>query len=275
MLRWIMATRTDRRVWSRWLQLSLVGATFIAFAPAALNSAEPKPTEQGEASPAVPLHERADYCVNSPDILHVHVRASDSTKQSLLHGINGTKLVDPGCTLKLNERFGLVRADGETCQKIEEAIVAKVAQEVGPVTAHVYVESQYSKVYYIITPGGPGNGDSIHRIPVVTGEQTVSEALNEAKDLGDLTNTRVWIARPTVGTSGVDTILKVDLAAINAGDRNTDHRIQPGDRIFITKAVSLGQILLRMLLQPESIVVRPPTDVGPPQAANFLPLRSL
>lgn len=179
--------------------------------------------------PAVPqlLHERDDYTVEPPDIVMVSVKLPSRDEEVRLRGVNGEHLVSPDGAINLGERFGMIPAAGLTPQEIQQKVQQCLAAEAKDYDVTISVAEQNSKVYYIIVQF-EGSGDTVMRMPLVTGEEDVSHALQHVKE-ADLQGKQIWIARPT--PSGGDTILPVNGDSAQHGW--TMHRLQPGDRIFI------------------------------------------
>jgi hypothetical protein len=173
------------------------------------------------------LHERDDYTVAPPDILMVDVRLPDRDEEVRLRGVNGEHLVSPDGDIDLGERFGIIPAAGLTPQEIQRQVQQRLAEEAQNYDVTISVVEQNSKFYYIIVQV-PGAGDTVMRMPLVTGEEDVANALQHVKDT-DLHGKHIWIARPTAG--GDDIILPVSSGAEASGW--TMHRLEPGDRIFI------------------------------------------
>lgn len=214
------------------------------FVPAAAASPTPPPAGQPDAASAAPaaadalivtpqtpelqlLHERDDYTVAPPDILMVDVKLPDRDEEVRLRGVNGEHLVSPDGAIDLGERFGIIPAAGLTPQEIQRQVQQRLAEEAQNYDVTISVVEQNSKFYYIIVQV-PGSGDTVMRMPLVTGDEDVSHALQHVKDT-DLRGKRIWIARPTAG--GDDIILPVSSGAEASGW--TMHRLEPGDRIFI------------------------------------------
>lgn len=178
------------------------------------------------------LHERPEYTIESPDVLHVSVKLPSRELEAELRAVNGEHLVSPDGHIHLGERFGIVPAAGLTVEEIRSKVQERLAAEMADCEVTIAVQAQNSRVYYIIVEDGQG-AQNVRRMPL-TGRETVADALAGA-NLGDLSGKRVHIARPTAGATE-DTILPVDASDFEVPTDN--QRLQPGDRIFIAPADS-------------------------------------
>lgn len=194
----------------------------------------PPPTAPLTVGPEVAetklLHEREDYTVAPPDIVSVSVKLPSREEEVRLRGVNGEHLVSPDGDIDLGARFGIIPAAGLTPQEIQSQVQQRLAAEAQDYDVTISVVEQNSKFYYIIVQGD-GSGDTVMRMPLVTGEEDVSDALQHVKD-ADLKGKRIWISRPLAGND--DVILQVNADASQVGW--THHRILSGDRIFIASA---------------------------------------
>ena len=85
-------------------------------------------------------------------------------------------------------------------------------------------------VFYIITEGA-GLGDSVRFVPC-TGQETVLDAVGAVNGFSQVSNSKIWIARPSPTDHGKSTILTIDWEAISKrGINATNYTLMPGDRL--------------------------------------------
>jgi polysaccharide export outer membrane protein len=118
----------------------------------------------------------------------------------------------------------------------------------------VEVIAYQSKVYYVITQGAE-MGDNVHRF-LVTGNETVLDAIAQVNGLSQLSSTKIWVARPAPAGFGCQQILPVDWQAISAGGETaTNYQLMPGDRIYIAadKMLTASNFLGKVISPVERI----------------------
>ncbi|MEX0978304.1 MAG: M56 family metallopeptidase [Pirellulales bacterium] len=149
-----------------------------------------------------------------------------------LQPITGEHLVGPDGTVNLGS-YGRVNVAGMTLDQAKAAIDDHLARSLDNPDVSVSVFAYNSKVYYVITEGAK-EGDTVARFPI-TGSETVLDALTQVNGLGDLSTKRIWIARPTPGSAGIDTVLQVNWHEITKGAATaSNYQLLPGDRVFVS-----------------------------------------
>ncbi len=89
-------------------------------------------------------------------------------------------------------------------------------------------------VFYIITEGA-GLGDSVRTVPC-TGKETVLSAVGAVNGISQVSNAKIWIARPAPDNRDKSTILVVDWEAISKrGINTTNYTLKPGDRLVFAE----------------------------------------
>ena len=151
-----------------------------------------------------------------------------------LNRTTGNHLVEPDGYVTLGDENGYTRVyvSGLTVREITEAIESALPQcKKGSVSVSVYAYN--SKEYYVIfREEGPAQ---VYSFPC-TGNETVLKAIANVNGLlqQPFSPKHVWITRPMAATPNQPQILLVDWLAVSAyGDPQTNHRILPGDRLFI------------------------------------------
>ena len=150
-----------------------------------------------------------------------------------LHGVDGKHLVSPDGKLDLG-RFGTVAVGGMTTDEIREAIEKKLSDRLDKPRVYVDVAVSNSRAFYIIFTDAK-TGDSVTRVALKS-RTTVLDALASAiyPHPINLGRAEIRISRPTSdGLSSQQ--LSVDWNAITQSDDHaTNHRLLPGDRIFVS-----------------------------------------
>jgi polysaccharide biosynthesis/export protein len=147
--------------------------------------------------------------------------------------ISGEHLVSPDGTVNLGT-YGSVYISGMTVEEAKRAVEEHLAEFLEHPQISMSVFAYNSHVYYVITEGA-GSGDLLGRFPI-TGNETVLDALAQVNGLSRLSSKNIWIARPTPGNAGCDTILPVNWTEITKGAATaTNYQVLPGDRIFIAE----------------------------------------
>jgi len=122
--------------------------------------------------------------------------------------------------------------NGLTVKEITEAIEQAFPKcEKGSISVSIFAYN--SKEYYVILQGaGP---DQVYSFPC-TSKSTVLEAIANVNGLQSFSTGRMWIVRP-IANADKPLILPVDWNAIATyGAPQTNHRILPGDRVFVEAA---------------------------------------
>jgi len=147
--------------------------------------------------------------------------------------VSGQYFVGPDGTVNLRQ-YGVVQVAGLTVTEARLVLQKHLAQYVDSPQLSVEVVGYNSKAYYVITQGA-GLGDNLHRF-LMTGNETVLDALSQVNGLSQLSSTQIWIARPTPGNAACQQVLPVDWVAISQdGSTATNYQILPGDRVFIAQ----------------------------------------
>ncbi len=168
------------------------------------------------------------HTLRSPSVV---VRIADTLHRK---HIAGEHSIAPDGYVNLGQ-FGQVHISGMTIDEARQAIEKHLSKRFEEASIIVKLLVQNSKVYYVITQGA-GVGDNIVRVPV-TGNETVLDALTQAKGLSRFSSKRIWIARPTADADEDFRVLPVKIADILAGaGEETNYQVRPGDRIFIEGA---------------------------------------
>jgi polysaccharide export outer membrane protein len=129
--------------------------------------------------------------------------------------------------------MGQVQIAGMTIDEARQAIEKHLGERFDKPSVAVELHTSNSKVYYVIVEGIEA-GDNIARYPI-TGNETVLDALTQAHGLARFSGKTGWIMRPSASGKGFQ-VLKVKLDDIVQGRVETNHRVLPGDRIFIREA---------------------------------------
>jgi polysaccharide export outer membrane protein len=167
--------------------------------------------------------------------------------------INGEHLVSPDGTVNLGT-YGTVFVAGMTLDEAKRAVEEHLVDFLESPQVSISVFSYNSHVYYVITEGA-GSGDQVGRFPI-TGNETVLDAIAQINGLSRLSSKNIWIARPTPGSAGCDTILPVNWKEITKGAATaTNYQVLPGDRIFIAenKLIALDAALNHIIAPFERV----------------------
>jgi protein involved in polysaccharide export with SLBB domain len=179
----------------------------------------------------LPLEERDDYRVAPPDVLEIEVNCDEPAAGSRLEEFSGERLVSPDGTIRLADHWEPISVAGKTLREIKAAVEDRLQSEVRNATASVSVLAQNSHVYYVIVESSDSSGDSVCRFRSA-GNETVLDAISQINGLSDLSNKKIWIARPS---ENGDIILPVNWQEIIQDTETADNQpILPCDRIFIT-----------------------------------------
>jgi polysaccharide biosynthesis/export protein len=167
-----------------------------------------------------------------PELREPQVSAS-VVQTAGMQPITGEHLVSPDGTVNLGT-YGLVYVAGMTLEQAKSAIEEHLTEYLDNPQISCSVFAYNSKVYYVITQGGP-IGDQVTKLPV-TGNETVLDAIANVQGLSRLSSKNIWIARPAPGGMSCDVILPVSWREITAGAATaTNYQVLPGDRIFVAE----------------------------------------
>ena len=200
-------------------------------------------TEDEESD--LPIHLRADYNIEPPDILTIEVTA-DGVDHELLTSIDDRYLVSPDGKVDLGDYLGKVFVAGLTPSAVAIAIEARLKAKLPSadnIKCRVAVADGNSRVYYVIAENRRG-GDQVYRLPISV-HDTVRRTLVELTNLPNLGSKNLWIARPKVeGGVGRDEILRIDWRSVSVDPTaKTNHAVLPGDRIFIHEPPGIWDLL--------------------------------
>jgi len=167
--------------------------------------------------------------------------------------ISGEHLVGPDGTVNLGT-YGAVYVAGFTLEQAKTAIESHLSKTLEDPKISVDYFTLNSKFYYVITEGA-GVGDNVTRVPI-TGKETVLDAIAQVNGLSRLASKKIWIARPSRGSAGCDTVLPVSYAEITKGAATaTNYQVLPGDRVFIaeSKLIALDNTIAKITAPLERI----------------------
>jgi polysaccharide export outer membrane protein len=129
--------------------------------------------------------------------------------------------------------YGSVPVVGLTLAQAKTAIEQHLTQHLEDPEIFIDVFTYNSKVYNVILEGA-GLGDRVHRF-VVTGNDTVLDAIANIEGMTSVSSKKIWIARPVPFTDQTQ-ILPVDWNGVTAcGIAATNYQILPGDRVFVAE----------------------------------------
>lgn len=168
------------------------------------------------------------YVIAPPDFLRILAYRLPAKTELL----DGEFLVRPDGNISLG-KYGTASVAGLTVDRARETISKQLNTQADPnedLRVRVEVAYTYSKKCYVIVPGE--NGETVHALPY-DGRATVASAVLEIEGLAAVAaKDGVWISRPA--GEKPPTRLKVDWQAITgAGQLATNHRLEPGDRVFV------------------------------------------
>lgn len=211
-----------------------------------------KAAEQASA-PFIPIHKRADYTVQPPDILTIDVTGIDESPDGDKQPIQGEHLVHADGQVDLGS-WGKLNVAGKTTAEIKSAIEELVDAANKGRSASVSVQAQNSRVYYIVNDSA-GAGDTIKRVPCF-GNETVIDAITSVGPLNEMGRRQIWISRPKPGAAPATSEFRppVEARPLPSDTETlipirwqwtspttvviTNPLLQPGDRIFITRPPS-------------------------------------
>ncbi len=144
--------------------------------------------------------------------------------------------------------YGTVYITGMTVEQAKKAIEDHLSKYLDAPEVAVDVFQYNSKAYYIIGQGA-GFGDSSTRV-LITGKETVLDAVSQVGGIKSIQSKHIWIARPAPGHNGCDQILEVNWDDITRGGSTaTNYQILPGDRLYISedKLVALNSLVNKVI----------------------------
>jgi polysaccharide biosynthesis/export protein len=167
--------------------------------------------------------------------------------------ISGQHLVAQDGTVTLGA-YGNVLVVGQTVGEAKASIENYLSQFLQEPEISVEVFAYNSKNYYVITQGA-GLGDGVSKY-IITGNETVLDALAQINGFTSVSSTTVWVARPGCTPDGHDQILPVDWIGLSQrGDVTTNYQILPGDRVYVAedKLVTTDNFLAKLISPIERI----------------------
>lgn len=171
-----------------------------------------------------------DYVIEPPDVVQIDATGNLTEQQQ---AIVGQHLVGPDGTINL-ATFGQVHYAGKTIDEAQQAVQQKVAKTNSLDSLTLGIMAYNSKVYYIVRKDA-NQGDNVVRMPI-TGNETVLDAIAGIGGLPDVTNTSIWISRPSENGLNAGEKLPVDWEGITTGaSARTNFQLMPGDRIIISQ----------------------------------------
>lgn len=171
-----------------------------------------------------------------------------------LQPIFGEHAINPDGHVNLGI-YGRVYVAGLTLSEARAAIEKQLSQYLDNPQAAVDVFSFNSKVYYVIQQN-PLLGDNVASFGI-KGNETVIDALSTVGGLSQVSNKKVWIARPAPGNCDIYQVLPVDFEAITRqANTSTNYQLMPGDRVFIAqdRIVALDAVIQKVINPVERIV---------------------
>jgi polysaccharide export outer membrane protein len=167
------------------------------------------------------------------DVLHNSDISVQLARTAGTQPVTGQYLVGPDGTINMRT-YGVAKVAGMNAAEIKKVLEKHLAQFFDAPEVSVDIVGYNSKVYFVIT-GGTDQGDNVRKVHI-TGNETVLDALATASGPSQLSDKKIWVARPTSSESGGEQILPVDYAAItNGGSAATNYQLLPGDRVFIAE----------------------------------------
>jgi polysaccharide biosynthesis/export protein len=161
--------------------------------------------------------------------------------------VTGTYDVQLDGTVNLRG-YGHVHLAGKTLVEAKIALEKHLAQFFDSPEVFVDVAANRSKGYYVIvqsifgdTVYGPHNqptasNETVRQPFMITGNDTVLDAICEIRGLSQMSTKKIWVARPAPTGGGCEQILPVDWAAITQGAvTDTNYQLMPGDRVYIAE----------------------------------------
>jgi protein involved in polysaccharide export with SLBB domain len=171
--------------------------------------------------------ESGKYLIEAPDLLRI-LAYSLPTKAEL---VDGECLVQPDGNVLLGV-YGNVRVHGLTLDQATTTVAKQLSSKGIPddgLRVRVEVVKSNSKRFYVIVAGK--EGEQLHSFPF-DGRTTVASAVLEVEGLAAVANeSGVWVGRRA--GKGLK-VMEVDWQAITgAGRLASNHRLEPGDRVFV------------------------------------------
>jgi polysaccharide biosynthesis/export protein len=143
-------------------------------------------------------------------------------------GIAGKHLVEPDGSINLGV-YGTVKVDGQSVEEARKSVERQLTKWFTNPVVSVDVVSFNSKVFYVIVSAS--GRDNITRF-VITGHETVLEAVAQIPGLTGLSEAKIWIDRPVTGGHQIIPIIWNEV--LSAGRPAANPQILPGDRIFLS-----------------------------------------
>ena len=184
-------------------------------------------------SPTPPcVADKSSYVIEPADVLRVEVIGIDLAPNS----VEGEHTVHPDGTISLGA-YGTVKLNGMSVPKartaIKEFLVSRAAPD-GEVAVCLEVVAHDSKVCYIVVHDE--QGEQVSRIRWNANETVAAAVLRVEGLAATAAKDGICIARPLARSIRM---LAVDWQAITQEGRlATNHKLQPGDRIFVGQSPS-------------------------------------
>lgn len=143
--------------------------------------------------------------------------------------------------------YGSVHVAGKTLMETKLALEDHLSHWLNSPMVSIDTVAYNSKSYYVITEGA-GSGDSVRKMPI-TGNETVLDAIANIGGIPQISNQKMWIARPVPGDNACVQMIPVDWKAVCAGATATNYQIFPNDRIvlaqdnFVTTTAFISRIM--------------------------------
>ena len=174
------------------------------------------------------------YTIEPPDILTIEVHSKSPNGPP---AATSQHLVGPDGRVNLGI-YGQVYVSGLTLEQARTAVERHLSKYLDTPTAAVDVFASNSKNFYVITRRGT-TGDEVAQFRI-TGNETALDGLAQLGGLKAANATKVWIARPALSGVGSEAILPVNLDRIAQGFSDTNYRLLPGDRLYISQDSAAG-----------------------------------
>ncbi|MDO4551391.1 MAG: polysaccharide biosynthesis/export family protein [Planctomycetia bacterium] len=146
--------------------------------------------------------------------------------------ISGQYQVCPDGCINLRH-YGSVYIAGMTLTEAKFAIEDQLSHYLNSPSISIDIVAYNSKSYYVVTQGA-ANGDSVRKMPI-TGNETVLDAISNIGGIPQVSNQKMWIARPVPGNSACEQKIPIDWVAISNGATSTNYQLFPNDRLVIAQ----------------------------------------
>jgi|GEM_PF-2403424 len=205
-----------------------------------------KAAEQLNA-PFVPIHKRADYTVQPPDILTIDITGIDESPDGDKQPIRGEHVVHQDGNLDLGS-WGKLNVSGKTTAEIKVAVETLVDAANTNRSVSVAVQTSHSRAYFIVDEGA-AIGETIKRMPY-SGNETIVDAITSMGTFNEMGRRQIWISRPQPGSENLtahervtkpstDTVIPIKWQWTSPTTVVvTNPALQPGDRVFIHRPPS-------------------------------------